>query len=381
MTTPSAAEPYARRVSRSAITAGVRQSDVVLTAVLLAVSLVQVLWIQPLGSLAVSLLVTFGAVLPVAWRRTRPVLAAVVGTAAWLVPTEAFLVLGFVVAILLFFSVGRWATSWPVGVLACAWGIAVGTFGTLRGPEEPLPGLLSTWLAISASYVVGRVMRVQEAEAEQRLEAEREATRLRAVEEERDRIVSELHDVLGHEITLISIQSEAALQALELAPEKAAEPVSAVRETAHRAGRELRAILGLLGHGELPVSADQRGLAELTDRAARLGIPTSLTVTGTPWDDAPQHWLAVNRIVQECLTNAGKHAPGEKVDVLLEWTADAVQLSVANQAPEPREGGAGFGLPGMSERVRVLGGTLDASYADGRFTVTASLPAATELPT
>lgn len=381
MTTSRAAEPYARRVSRPATNPGVRQSDVVLTAVLLAVSLVQVVWVQPLGSLPVGLFVTFCAVLPVAWRRARPVLAAIVGTAAWLVPTEAFLVLGFVVAILLFFAVGRWATSWPVGVLTCAWGVAVGTFGTLRGPEEPLPGLLSTWLAIVASYVVGRVMRVQEAEAQQRLEADREATRLRAVEEERDRIVSELHDVLGHEITLISIQSEAAVQALELAPDKAAGPVSAVRETAHRAARELRAILGLLGHGELPVSADERGLAELTDRAARLGIPTSLTVTGTPWDDAPQHWLAVNRIVQECLTNAGKHAPGEKVDVLLDWTDDVVRLRVANDSTSPVESPAGFGLPGMSERVRVLGGTLDAGYADGRFTVNASLPAATELPT
>ena len=145
--------------------------------------------------------------------------------------------------------------------------------GTLRGPEEPVAGLLSTWLAVLASVAVGRVMRAQEHEAAQRLESEREATRLRAVEEERSRIVSELHDVLGHEVTLISIQSEAATQALELAPEQAAGPVAAVRETAQRASRELRAILGLLGHGELPVATDARGLTELTDRAARLGHP------------------------------------------------------------------------------------------------------------
>ena len=301
--------------SRFVITAGVQRSDVLLTTVLLALSLVQVLWVQPLGSLRVSLLVAAVAVLPLAWRRARPVFAAGVGTTAWLVPTEAFLFLGFVVAILLFFSVGRQAPSLHAGVLTCAWGVAVGTVGTLRGPEEPVPGLLSTWLAVLASYVVGRVMRMQEREAEERLASEREATRLRAVEEERSRIVSELHDVLGHEVTLIAIQSEAASQALQLAPEQAAGPVAAVRETAQRASRELRAILGLLGHGELPVATDERGLSELTDRAARLGIPTTLTVTGTPWTDAPQHWLAVNRIVQECLTNAGKHAPGEQVNV------------------------------------------------------------------
>ena len=262
MRTPAGREPYALRVStRTALMAGVRRSDVVLTAALLALSLVQVLWIQPLGSLPVSLLVTFVAVVPLAWRRARPVLAAAVGTAAWLVPTDAFLVVGFVVAILLFFSLGRWAASWPVGALVCSWGVAVGTVGTLQGPEEPVAGLLSTWLAVLAPYVVGRVMRAQEQEAELRLESEREATRLRAVEEERSRIVSELHDVLGHEVTLIAIQSEAATQALELAPEQAAGPVAAVRETAQRASRELRAILGLLGHGDsrsLSTSAGSR---------------------------------------------------------------------------------------------------------------------------
>ncbi|HET9996029.1 MAG TPA: histidine kinase, partial [Nocardioides sp.] len=363
---------------RSAITAGVRQSDVILTAALLALSLVQVLWVQPLGSLPVSLLVTFGAVLPLAWRRARPVLAAFIGTAAWLVPTEAFLFVGFVVAILLFFSVGRWAASWPVGALVCAWGLGVGTVGTLQGPEEPVAGLFSTWLAVLASYVVGRVMRAQEQEAEERLESEREATRLRAVEEERSRIVSELHDVLGHEVTLIAIQSEAASQALALAPAQAARPVAAVRETAQRASRELRAILGLLGQGELPVATDERGLSELTDRAARLGIPSSVTLTGTPWPDAPQHWLAVNRIVQECLTNAGKHAPGEKVDVLVDWTDDAVHVRVTNPAPAPSSEASGMGLPGLTERARLLGGTLDADHDGARFTVTARLPATTE---
>lgn len=361
----------------AAITAGIRRSDVVLTAGLLVVCLVQVLWVQPLGSLPVSLIVTFGAVLPLAWRRTRPVLAATVGTSVWLVPTEAFLYVGFVVAILLFFSVGRWTAGWPAGVLVCVWGVAVGTVGTLQGPEEPVPGLLGTWLAVLASYFVGRVMRMQEQEAAERLESERDATRLRAVEEERARIVSELHDVLGHEVTLIAIQSEAASQALRLAPEQAAGPVAAVRETAQRASRELRAILGMLGQGELPVTTDQRGLAELADRAARLGIPTSLTLTGTPWPDAPQHWLAVNRIVQECLTNAGKHAPGEKVDVVVDWTDDAVNVRVTNPAPAPGDGPPGMGLPGMTERARLLGGTLDAAHDGSRFTVSARLPATT----
>ncbi len=203
---------------------------------------------------------------------------------------------------------------------------------------------------------------------------------MRAVEEERARIVSGLHDVLGHEVTLIALQSEAACQALELAPERAADPVAAVRETAQRASRELRAILGLLGHGELPVATDERGLTELTDRATRLGIPTELTQTGTPWPDAPQHWLAVNRIVQECLTNAGKHAPGEQVEVAVDWRDEGVRVRVTNPAPGPGGSDSGLGLPGMTERARSLGGTLEARHDGAASSVAAWLPAGTELP-
>jgi signal transduction histidine kinase len=242
------------------------------------------------------------------------------------------------------------------------------------GPEEPYPAVLGTWLVICAPYLLGRLMAAQEQEAADRLEVERVATRRQAVEEERARIVRELHDVVGHEVTLLSIQSEAAAQALALAPERAAGPVASIRETAHRANRELRAILDVLGDGELPVAPDPRGLAELSDRADRLGIPNTLTVMGQPWTDAPRHWLAVNRIVQESLTNAGKHAPGAPVDVAVDWSADAVRVTVANEAAAVESTGNGRGVPGMAERARLLDGTLSAELADGEFRVHVWLP-------
>lgn len=361
------------------LTDGVRRADVVLTGVFLAASVVQVLWVQPLtGNPLVDVPLTICWVLPLMWRRAHPVAAAAAWGASIWVPVEAYLFVGYVVAILLFYSLGRWARRLAAGGLVCAFAIATGSVGTLLGPEEPVPGLMGIWLVVLAPYGFGLLMRAQEREAEARLRAEREAARMRAVEEERARIVRELHDVVGHEVTLMSIQSEAAAQALARAPERAAEPISAVRETAHRANRELRAILDLPGDGGLAVAADGRGLAELVDRAAQLGIPATLTVTGEPWQDAPRHWLAVNRIVQECLTNAGKHAPGETVAVRLNWTADAVRLEVANAAPAAPVPGSGLGLPGMAERARLLGGTLETSYDAGRFTVTACLPAPEE---
>lgn len=385
---------------------GVRRSDVLLTGGFLAASLVQVL-VRPVETLWADGSGWFGpllaavSVLPLAWRRVRPVPAALVGASLWWVPTDGFLYLGYVTAVLLFFALGRWSDGGRSAALTTGWGLLSGTVGilaieqandrlaglvfdadlreqvaALRLPgAEALLSIAGFWLVVLVPYAVGRLMAAQQRESDARVEAEREAARRVAVEQERARIVRELHDVVGHEVTLMSIQSEAAAQALQLAPERAAEPVAAVRETAHRASRELRAILDLLGDGDLPVVPDGRGLAELADRAARLGIANQLTVVGEPWTDAPQHWLAVNRVVQECLTNAGRHAPGEKVDLTVEWSSTGVLVRAVNPAPAGQVPDVGRGIPGMAERARSLGGTLDAAHVDGRFEVTAWLPA------
>ncbi|WP_170297290.1 sensor histidine kinase [Georgenia thermotolerans] len=389
---------------------GVRRSDVVLTAGFLLVGLAQMIWFRPVSSLWWPDSSWFGvvlavvSVLPLAWRRARPVGAAVVGSSLWWVPTDGFLLLGYACAVLLFFSVGRRCPDGRLGALACGWAMLSGACGfvtieqaenrlvdllfdfdvqqmavELRIPDgEVVFGIVGFWLLVLGSYGVGRLLAAQDREAQERIATERETARRDAVEEERARIVRELHDVVGHEVTLMSIQSEAAAQALELAPERAAVPVAAVRETAHRASRELRAILDLLGDGELAVAPDERGLAELVDRAGRLGIANRLVVTGEPWTDTPRHWLAVNRIVQEGLTNAGKHAAGERVDVTVDWSDAGVRVRVVNPAAAAARPGSGHGLPGMAERARLLGGTLDAGQVDGRFEVDAWLPAPAE---
>lgn len=395
---------------RDGLTGGVRRADVLLAAGVLAVSLVQVL-VQPIetpwipGSRWFGPVLAAVLVLPLAWRRARPVAAAFVGAGLWWVPTDGFLYLGYVTAVLLFFAVGRRGGSGRPALAVTVWALASGTAGilaieqaddrlvplvfdvdlreqvaALRLPRsDALLSIAGFWLVILVPYGLGRLMAAQQRESDERVVAEREAARRSAVEQERARIVRELHDVVGHEVTLMSIQSEAATQALQLAPERAAGPIEAVRETAHRASRELRAILDLLGDGDLPVVPDERGLQELADRAARLGIANRLTVVGAPWTDAPRHWLAVNRIVQECLTNAGRHAAGEKVDLHLEWSAAGVRVRATNPAPARTPGAPrpdlGRGLPGMEERARSLGGTLDAAHVDGRFEVTAWLPA------
>ena len=386
---------------------GVRRADALLAGSFLSMSLVQVLWIQPVHSLWFPDVSWFGpvfavvSVLPLAWRRTHPVAAAVVGSSLWWVPTDAFLFLGYVCVVVLFFSVGRWSAGLRKGILACAWALVSGTAGMLAIEHEqnrlvPLLfdvdvrnqvaelrvpgvdaflGVLGFWLLVLGPYAVGRFLLLQDRKAERRIVAEREEARRSAVEEERARIVRELHDVVGHEVTLMSIQSEAAAQALVHAPDRASGPIAAVRETAHRASRELRAMLDLLGDSELAVAPDGRGLAELADRSARLGIPNELIVTGRPWADAPRHWLAVNRIVQESLTNAGKHARGETVGVVLDWSDEGVLVRATNPSQGKDPIASGHGVPGMAERARLLGGTLTAGHVGGRFEVTAWLPA------
>ncbi len=349
-------------------------------------SLVQVLWLFPITSRPLGALYAVLFVAPIAWRRTAPVAAATaLGLVALWSPADGFLVLGYVVVVVVFASLGMYARGW-VPYVVVAWALLAGTAGTLNGPEEPVAALLSLYLIVVGSFIVGRVIahhrsqnrRLEELAEQLRLE-KAEASRA-AVADERARIAQELHDVVGHEVTLMSIQSEAAASALAQAPERAAEPIDRLRETAHRASLELRGILGLLGPpDEGSGVADATGLEEIAARARRFGVPNTLTSTGDPWPGAATVWLALHRLVRECLTNAGKHAPGAPVDIDIVWTADRARLVVSNPF-DGVAGDAGRGRRGMAERCRLLGGSFDARVTDGAFVVTAGLPRSGEAP-
>lgn len=353
--------------------------DALLAGALLAPSLAQVLWLFPITTRPLGALYAVLTVTPVAWRRTAPVVAAAaLGTVALWSPSDGFLVLGYVVVIVVFASLGMHAGGW-IPYVVLAWALVAGSVGTINGPEEPVAGLLSYALAVVGSFVGGRIVahhrdqnrRLEELARQLRVE-KTEASRAAAADE-RARIAQELHDVIGHEVTLISIQSEAAAAALVHAPERATAPVDAVRATAHRASVELRSILGLLGTPDGgSVRPDPDGLRALAERARQLGVENTMTETGAPWP-AANVWFALIRVVQESLTNAGKHAPGATVDIDLAWTPDRARLVVSNPYGGPG-GDPGRGLRGMAERCRMLGGTFAAGVVDGRFVVTAELP-------
>ncbi|MFB7937087.1 sensor histidine kinase [Streptomyces sp. NPDC056049] len=207
--------------------------------------------------------------------------------------------------------------------------------------------------------------------------AEEEAV-LRATEE-RLRIARELHDVVGHSMSMINIQASAALRRLEKDPAKAAEALTIIKAGSQEGLRELRRTLGVLRHTEEEApTAPAPGLNRL-DELVTSATPTEMTVsverTGTDGPLPPTVDLAAYRIIQESLTNAAKHSHARHVHVEVHRGRDLLTLSIEDDGRGTRAGVRGSGIAGMTERARALGGTLTAApRAQGGFAVHAELP-------
>ncbi|MGW5262237.1 sensor histidine kinase [Microbispora sp. NPDC004025] len=215
-----------------------------------------------------------------------------------------------------------------------------------------------------------------------RLEREQQAVADRARLRERARIAGDMHDSLGHELTLLAVRAGA----LELDPgldprQQAA--VRELREAAAAATERLREIIGVLRTDDegADVAPREESVETLVERARDSGVPIVAEDLGGTGDLAPMTSLAVRRVLQESLTNAAKHAPGATVRVALASDDGVVTLRVAND-PAPAavaSGGSGdtggSGLVGLAERVRLAGGVLRAGPAPGGgFEVAARLP-------
>lgn len=336
----------------------------------------------PIAERGVGELYVVGTTLPLAWRRTRPVEAALVSSAFWLVPLDGFPYAGFVVVILQFFGLGTKGSPRLAIALTVAFASVAAVIGTLLGPEDPVAAIGAV-LVVIAPVLAGRLVRhLSEQNAAltdlaAQLHEEQRRVEEVAVDAERARIAQELHDVVGHEVTLIAIQAEAAAAALRTSPEKAAEPVEAIRSTAHRTLTEIRSVLDLLSPGGDTGGATSERLSELSERAEAAGIANALEVTGRPWPDGAPAGLAVNRIVRECLTNAGRHAPGQPVSLTVDWSPEEVRVSASNPVGTRQRPVPGRGLTGIRHRAELLGGSFAMGVDEGRFDVRVSLPAGT----
>ena len=333
--------------------------------------------VVPIAGPATGVLYVLGSTLPLAWRRTFPVESALVSSAFWLVPLEGYPVLGFVVVVLQFFALGdRGRPRLAVG-LTTAWAATASAVGTLLGPELPVAAVGAV-LVVVAPVLAGRLVRHLRGQNEalaaltDQLREERLRAEEAAVGAERARIAQELHDVVGHELTLIAIQAEAASQALRLRPDLAAGPVETIRSTAHRALAEVRGVVDLLAPGRDGHAVG--GVVELAGRARAAGVPNALTVPGTPGSEQSAAGLAVHRVVQECLTNAARHAPGEHVAIGVDWGPTEVAVTARNARPGRGPVHDGRGLTGIRHRAELLGGTYAVDATDGGFELRVTLP-------
>lgn len=202
-------------------------------------------------------------------------------------------------------------------------------------------------------------------ERARRAEQSREEEALRRVAEERVRIARDLHDVVAHHIAVISVQAGVADHLMASDPAKARESLQHVRTSSQLVLTEMATILGLLrSSDEVSVTSPSPVLSDaevLVEAVRQTGMDVSFSVSGDPSKLPSGVSLTAYRLVQEALTNAGKHGTGSAA-VRLSYLPDTLLLDVTNPvaraAQTPTEGGTGHGLLGMRERVMASGGRL-----------------------
>lgn len=361
---------------------------VLVAAVLAVVALLQVLVFLPIAPKPIGALVALGSTVPLAWRRTHPVAAAVAGSLVWLVPTDGYVLVGYLAAFFLYYSVGAFVGDRRVAAAVTAFGVAVSLAGTALstgGIGEYVGAILAVVAPVGVGILVRdhreRASRLEELAVY--LEQERDRQAHAAVSEERGRIARELHDIVSHAVSVIAIQADAAEAALERDPDAARRPMRTVRASAGEALSEMRRLLGVLRaddqgaeHAPLPGLGE---VSSLVERERAGGRVIELTVEGEPRRLPQSLDLSAYRIVQEALTNARKYAPDAPVSLRLRWLPNRLELDVRDWGPGPlgAPSATAQGLVGMRERVRLHGGELRTGAATGGgFEVHAELPVA-----
>ncbi|MFC4011185.1 sensor histidine kinase [Nonomuraea purpurea] len=197
---------------------------------------------------------------------------------------------------------------------------------------------------------------------------------------ERVKIAQEMHDVLAHRLSLLSMLAGGLSHRADLTPEQTREAAQAIQENSHQSLNELRTVLGSL-RSDGVVEGPQPSLADLDAlfdevRAAGQNVEVDDSIDGR--ERLPtQTGRNAYRIVQEALTNARKHAPGSRVRAELRGCpGQGLWIRVSNPAPYGLVSGPGgrLGLVGLAERTRMAGGTISHALQDGRFVLQARLP-------
>jgi signal transduction histidine kinase len=216
-------------------------------------------------------------------------------------------------------------------------------------------------------------------------ERSREADALRAVIEERTRIARELHDIVGHSVSVMTVQTSGVRRLLRHEQEQEREALLAVERTGREALAEMRRVVGALRDPEGgPALAPQPSLSRidtLVAHARETGLPVDLEIEGEPVPLPAGVDLTAYRLVQEGLTNTIKHASAKHADVRVRYDGDHVEIEVSDDGRRVDgrpSSTARHGLVGMRERVAIYGGELEAgARAEGGYRLRARLPVET----
>jgi signal transduction histidine kinase len=314
------------------------------------------------------------------WRRRWPVAVAVITLA---LSAISALVAG--AALIALFNVALRGSRRAL-IATTAIGLAAAAIFSLIYPDPDLPFVFAVLLSVLITLFVipwGLFTRAQRDllrsanERTRQLEAEHRAHVEQARENERRRIAGEMHDVLAHRLSLLSVHAGALEFRPDAPPEEIAEAAGVIRANAREALQELREVIGVLrsdAAGVVPPQPTLDAIPELIEesRAAGMKVQAQVEVHG---GDVLLGRTAY-RVVQEGLTNARKHAPAAAVEVHVA-AADALVVEIVSRrsALAPEAGPGGSGLIGLAERVELAGGALEhGPNQRGDFVLRATLP-------
>jgi signal transduction histidine kinase len=215
------------------------------------------------------------------------------------------------------------------------------------------------------------------------LEAARVQEQELAAAQERVRLARDIHDGLGHHLTVLNVQLQAAEKLLARDPQRAAKAIATSREVAHAALEEVRRSVSALHRSPLDGRPLDEALAALVrEFGERAGLAARFQLRGDPVTLPPAAAMTLYRAAQEGLTNTRKHAAASSVLVTLAYEPSAARLTVQDDGGAPAEGagsGGGFGLVALRERAEQLGGAFSAGPStEGGFTLTLQVPADAE---
>jgi signal transduction histidine kinase len=260
------------------------------------------------------------------------------------------------------------------------------------GAGEPLASkVLATALSVVAAWLAGensrsrRIYAIAVAQRNAERDLEREERSRRAVAEERIVIARELHDIVAHAMSVITVRAGVARFVMNEQSEEVTEALGIIETTARKALEEMRLLVGVLRHaeideGELGPAAGLASIGDLIVQVGHAGVEVTVETVGEtrPLPDGAD--LSVYRIVQEALTNVVRHAGPTKARLLIEYRADEIVVDVTDEGgrrwdpPHVDLASGGHGIIGMRERVALYGGVLTVGPRGRGFEVRASIP-------